>query len=129
MKGYFTLNDIKTMVLESVKKCVNEIYDLNDELPPDGLDGEVEDDWRLEEPSADAVGNILSQVEQKCAEDGAVYKDLGDNEFGVIVRNGGGMNIGSFLSNLEQKGVIYNTGGGISQNGPWHAKYRVIHQM
>ena len=84
------------------------------------------DDWRLEEPGEDEVSSILSTVRERCESCGAIFKELGDNEFGVISRNGVSMDVVTLLKGLEKDRIIYNTGGEISENGPWHAKFRII---
>ena len=97
----------------------NDLYD-------DEENGEEQDDWRSEEPSENDVTSILQQIQEKCNGCGATFKDLGENEFGVISRNGNCHEIENLLQMLEGNGVIYNTGGKVSTNGPWHAKFRVI---
>lgn len=100
--------------------------DYNDDVYDDEENGEEQDDWRSEEPSQNDVMSILQQIQKKCDECGAVFKDLGENEFGVISRNGNCPEVENLLQMLENNGVIYNTGGKVSTNGPWHAKFRVI---
>jgi len=97
-----------------------------DDVYDDGENVEEQDDWRSEEPSKNDVMLILQKIQEKCNECGAVFKDLGENEFGVISRNGNCPEVENLLQMLENNGVIYNTGGKVSTNGPWHAKFRVI---
>lgn len=87
---------------------------------------EEQDDWRSEEPSGNDVMTILQQIQEKCNGCGATFKDLGENEFGVISRNGNCPEVENLLQMLESNGIIYNTGGQVSTVGPWHAKFRVI---
>lgn len=108
-------------------------YDLEEENEDDvdhniDYDNE-EDDWRSEEPSENDVTSILRQIQEKCNECGAMFKDLGENEFGVISRNGNCPEVENLLQMLESKGIIYNTGGQVSKVGPWHAKFRVIRAL
>lgn len=97
-----------------------------DDVYDDEENWEEQDDWRSEEPSENDVTSILQQIQEKCNECGATFKDLGENEFGVISRNGNCPEVENLLQTLENNGVIYNTGGKVSTNGPWHAKFRVI---
>lgn len=120
-KKYINESIIRQMVSETLRRIIKE-YEDND-LGDDYADP---DDWRSEEPSENDVMSILQQIQKKCNECGAVFKDLGENEFGVISRNGNCPEVENLLQMLESNGVIYNTGGQISTNGPWHAKFRVI---
>lgn len=97
-----------------------------DDVYDDEENGEEQDDWRSEEPSESDVTSILQQIQEKCNECGATFKNLGENEFGVISRNGNCPEVENLLQMLENNGVIYNTGGQVSTVGPWHAKFRVI---
>lgn len=111
-----------SLIQNSVKRILKEYVD-NDFDDNDVVD--TEDDWRSEEPGEDDVTSILSTVKERCESCGAIFKELGDNEFGVISKNGA-MDIVTLLKGLEKDRIIYNTGGAISENGPWHAKFRII---
>lgn len=112
-----------SLIQNSVKRILKEYEGDNFDDNGDVVDT---DDWRSEEPCEDEVTSILSTVRERCESCGAVFKELGDNEFGVISRNGNSMDVVVLLKGLEKDRVIYNTGGEISENGPWHAKFRII---
>ena len=122
--GVLNENTIRQIVEETLKRLIKEYED--DDLGDDYVDP---DDWRSEEPSENDVTSILQQIQEKCNECGAMFKDLGENEFGVISRNGNCPEVENLLQMLESNGVIYNTGGQVSTVGPWHAKFRVIRAL
>jgi len=121
-----TLNEsaIRKIVSETLRRLIKEYGD--DELGDDYVD---HDEWRSEEPSENEVMQILQQIQKKCNECGATFKNLGENEFGVISKNGNCSEVGNLLQYLEQNRIINRTGGHISINNPWHVKYRVISGM
>lgn len=122
--GVLNENTIRKIVEETLRRLIKEYED--DDLGDEYVDP---DDWRSEEPSENDVTSILQQIQEKCNECGAMFKDLGENEFGVISRNGNCPEVENLLQMLESKGVIYNTGGQVSTVGPWHAKFRVIRAL
>lgn len=122
--GVLNENTIRQIVEETLRRLIKEYED--DDLGDDYIDP---DDWRSEEPSENDVMSILQQIQEKCNECGAMFKDLGENEFGVISRNGNCPEVENLLQMLESNGVIYNTGGQVSTVGPWHAKFRVIRAL
>lgn len=122
--GVLNENTIRQIVEETLRRVLKEYED--DDLGDDYVDP---DDWHSEEPSESDVMSILQQIQEKCNECGAMFKDLGENEFGVISRNGNCPEVENLLQMLESNGVIYNTGGQVSTVGPWHAKFRVIRAL
>lgn len=98
----------------------DDIIDLGDDMEP------FEDDWRTDEPSQGYVQSTFETIQQKCNECGATFKDLGDNEFGVIVRGVDASELISTLKDMEERGIIYSTGGDLSIG---HAKYRIIKEI
>ena len=79
-----TLNEstIRKIVAETLRRLIKEYED--DDLGDDYVDP---DDWRSEEPSHGYVQSTLENIEQQCNACGAVFKNLGDNEFGVIIKD------------------------------------------
>lgn len=128
-----THHDYNDEMANKASNWMSKHYDLEEDYDEDTYDGDEdyynEDDWRSEEPSENDVTSILQQIQEKCNECGAMFKDLGENEFGVISRNGNCPEVENLLQMLESDGVIYNTGGQVSTVGPWHAKFRVIRAL
>lgn len=95
----------------------------------DDIDGEIpqEDDWRSDEPSQGYVQSTFETIEQQCNACGAIFKNMGDNEFGVIIKDMGSANeLVDSLKNMEESGIIYNTGGNLSMG---RVKYRIIKEI
>lgn len=124
-KNYHGYNDEKA---NKASEWMNRHYGSLEEDDLDGGDFEDDeiDDWRSEEPSQNSVQSIMSSIQQKCAQNGATFKNLGDNEFGVISGNQGCPLIASFLRSMENNGTIYKTGGEILPNDVLRIKYRII---
>lgn len=95
----------------------------------DDIDGEIpqEDDWRSDEPSQGYVQSTFETIEQQCNACGAIFKNMGDNEFGVIIKDMGSANeLVESLRSMEERGIIYNTGGDLSMG---RVKYRIIKEI
>lgn len=124
MKKSILINEsvLRNIVSETLKKLIREgIDDLDGDFEEDEID-----DWRSEEPSQNSVQTIMSNIQQKCAQNGVTFKNLGDNEFGVISGNQGCPMVASFLKSMENNGTIYKTGGEILPNDVLRIKYRII---
>ncbi len=124
MKKSILINEstLKRIVSETLKRMIREdIDDLEDGYEEDEID-----DWRSEEPSQDSVQSIMTNISQKCIQNGITFKNLGDNEFGVISGNKSCPEIALFLQSMEKDGTIHKTGGGILPNSVLRVKYRII---
>lgn len=114
-------SQLKKIIKESVKRLLSEdIDDIDDEIP-------VEDDWRSEEPSHGYVQSTLENIEQQCNACGATFKNLGDNEFGVIIKDANNSSeLITTLKDMKERGIIYNTGGNIASG---RIKFRIIKEI
>lgn len=128
-----THHDYNDEMANKASNWMSKHYDLEEDYDEDIYDGDEdyndEDDWRSEEPSENDVQDVMLQVQNKCNDNGAIFKDLGDNEFGVLSRDNNAYAVVMLLKKMESNGVIYNTGGKLSEIGPWHAKFRVINSL
>ena len=132
MKKVIKINEstIKRVVMESLKRRLFENNDYDDIYDGEGDD---EDDWRSGEPDENEVQSVLSDMENRCKGFGLTFRDLGDHEFGVICKVGNdgipSGNVSEFLKYAEMKkadGSLMQIGGGVSNNGIWHRKYRIL---
>ena len=119
-----TLNEstIRKIVAETLRRLIKEYED--DDLGDDYVDP---DDWRSEEPSHGYVQSTLENIEQQCNACGAVFKNLGDNEFGVIIKDANNSSeLITTLKDMKERGIIYNTGGNIASG---RVKFRIIKEI
>lgn len=88
-----------------------------------------EDDWRSEEPSEDDIMMAMKDIEQSCAKYNLKFRDLGNGEFGVICNAGSNADIKgfmNFMNGFTERGMLNNLGSGTTNNGVWHAKFKII---
>lgn len=102
----------------------------NNGLGDDEYIDEPEDDWRSEEPSEDKVRLMMNDIEKNCNE---VYKlkfrDLGNGEFGVMCNAGSDADIKGFMEYMDffvEQRLLNKLGVGTTDNGIWHAKFKII---
>lgn len=88
-----------------------------------------EDDWRSEEPSENDIMMAMKDIEQSCAKYNLKFRDLGNGEFGVICNTGSNADIKGFMNLMKgftDRGMLNNLGSGTTDNGVWHAKFKII---
>lgn len=97
----------------------------DDEIYDDYIDDE--DNWMKDEPSEEDVNYILNMIKQECEKTNGscIFKNLGDHEFGIIAKGGCTIPLYNLIHDLAEKGIIYNTGGGLSFT-PSRVKFRII---
>ena len=104
---------------------------MNEKLGDDDYSYEEpeEDDWRSEEPSENDIMMAMKDIEQSCAKYNLKFRDLGNGEFGVICNTGSNANIKGFMDLMKgftDRGMLNNLGSGTTDNGVWHAKFKII---
>lgn len=132
MKKIVRINEqyIRSVISESLKRRLMEDYDYGGY---DGGEEGDEDDWRLSEPTEEEVGAVIDDLSSRCSEFGLTFRDLGDNEFGVLCKVGNdgipSGNVPEFLKcvdGMKASGLLMQLGGGVTNSGIWHRKYRIL---
>lgn len=88
-----------------------------------------EDDWRSEEPSEDDIMMALKDIEQICNKYNLRFRDLGNGEFGAISNNSSDGDINKFMDKMNlfiEQGMLHNLGSGTTNNGIWHARFKIL---
>lgn len=88
-----------------------------------------EDDWRSEEPSEDDIKMALKDIEQICNKYNLRFRDIGNGEFGAISSNGSDGDINRFMDEMNwliEQGMLHSLGSGTTNNGIWHAKFKIL---
>lgn len=88
-----------------------------------------EDDWRSEEPSEQDIMMAMKDIEQYCDKYKLRFRDLGNGEFGVMCNVGSDANVKGFMDlmrDFTNRGMLNNLGSGTTDNGVWHAKFKII---
>lgn len=90
---------------------------------------EPEDDWRSEEPSESDIMMAMKDIGQYCDKYKLRFRDLGNGEFGVMCNVGSDANVKGFMDlmrDFTNRGMLNNLGSGTTDNGVWHAKFKII---
>lgn len=88
-----------------------------------------EDDWRSEEPSEQDIMMAMKDIEQQCYNFKLKFRDLGSGEFGVMCKVGSDADMRGFMdfvNDYVEQGMLKSLGTGTTDNGIWHAKYKII---